>query len=120
MDKLKPCPECGGEFVTLHKKRDKYRYECDDCCCTTAYHWYLTEEEAAAAWNNVERKEPKETTDELKPCPFCGGYAHLDKAYSYYRDIVIYCEGCDTVFTLDDCDATAEDVVNAWNRRAET
>ena len=58
--------------------------------------------------------------DKLRPCPFCGGYAHLDKAYSYYRDIVIYCEGCDTVFTLDACDATAEDVVNAWNRRAET
>lgn len=120
MDKLKPCPECGGEFVKLQKKRGKYRYECDDCCCTTAYHWYLTEEEAAAAWNSLKREKQTEATDELKPCPFCGGYAHLDKAYSYYRDIVIYCEGCDTVFTLDDCDATTEDVVNAWNRRAET
>lgn len=55
----------------------------------------------------------------LKPCPFCGGYAHLDKTYSYFRDIVIYCEECDTVFTLDDCNATEEDIVNAWNRRAE-
>lgn len=55
----------------------------------------------------------------VKPCPFCGGYAHLDKAYSYFRDIVIYCEGCDAVFTLDDCNATAEDIVNAWNRRSE-
>lgn len=120
MDELKPCPECGGEFVKLQKKRGKYRYECDDCCWTTTYHWYLTEEEAAAAWNSLKREKPTEATDDLKPCPFCGGYAHLDKAYSYYRDIVIYCEGCDTVFTLDDCDATAEDVVNAWNRRAET
>lgn len=56
---------------------------------------------------------------EMKRCPFCGGYAHLDKAYSYFRDIVIYCEECDTVFTLDDCNATAEDIVNAWNRRPE-
>ena len=56
---------------------------------------------------------------ELKPCPFCGGYAHMDKAYSYFRDIIVYCEGCDSVFTLDDCGATAEEVANAWNRRAE-
>lgn len=31
---------------------------------------------------------------ELKPCPFCGGYVHLDEAYSYFRDFVLYCEGC--------------------------
>lgn len=57
--------------------------------------------------------------DELKPCPFCGGDAHLDKAYSYFRDIVIYCEGCDVVFTLDDCSTTAKQIVDAWNRRAD-
>jgi len=68
---------------------------------------------------SVTKKEKGGNMSELKPCPFCGGYAHLDKAYSYFRDIVIYCEECDTVFTLDDCNATAEDIVNAWNRRAE-
>lgn len=54
---------------------------------------------------------------ELKPCPFCGGYAHLDKAYSYFRDTVIYCEGCDCVFTLDDRSTSTEEIVNAWNKR---
>lgn len=54
----------------------------------------------------------------LKPCPFCGGYAHLDKAYSYFRDAVIYCEGCDIVFTLDDGDADTKKIVETWNRRA--
>lgn len=54
---------------------------------------------------------------ELKPCPFCGGYAHLDKAYSYFRDTVVYCEGCDSVFTLDDLDKREEEIINAWNRR---
>ena len=57
---------------------------------------------------------------ELKPCPFCGeNAAHLDKAYSYYSDMVIYCESCDTVFSLDDCNATEEQFVAAWNRRAD-
>ena len=56
---------------------------------------------------------------DLKPCPFCEGEnVHLDKAYSYFRDIVIYCEGCDMVFTLDDCNTTEQEVIEAWNRRA--
>ena len=57
------------------------------------------------------------TEHNLKPCPFCGGEAHLNKAYSYYSDIVIYCEGCDSVFSLDDNDKTAEEIVEAWNNR---
>ena len=57
---------------------------------------------------------------DLKPCPFCGGEnVHLDKAYSYFRDIVIYCEDCDMVFTLDDCNTTEQEVIEAWNRRVE-
>ena len=55
--------------------------------------------------------------NELKPCPFCGGKVRLDVAYSYFRDVVIYCDGCDMVFTLDDCIATKEQIAEAWNRR---
>lgn len=55
--------------------------------------------------------------NELKPCPFCGGEVRLDVAYSYFRDVVIYCDGCDMVFTLDDCIATKEQIAEAWNRR---
>lgn len=57
---------------------------------------------------------------ELKPCPFCGECAaHIDKAYSYYSDKVIYCENCDIVFSLDDCNAKEEQLIEAWNRRAD-
>ncbi len=56
---------------------------------------------------------------ELKPCPFCGGYVHLDEAYSYFRDFVLYCEGCDMVFTLDSFCATKDELIEAWNQRAE-
>ena len=66
MSELKPCPGCNGEFVKLHKKRGKYRYECDSDCWTTTNHWYMTEEEAAAAWNDLKREELKETTDEAE------------------------------------------------------
>ena len=48
--------------------------------------------------------------NELKLCPFCGGEVRLDVAYSYFRDTVIYCDGCDMVFTLDDCSATKEQI----------
>lgn len=56
---------------------------------------------------------------ELKPCPFCGGYAHIDKTGSLtlFRNAAIYCEGCDTYFLLDSLRATEEDLINAWNRR---
>ena len=54
---------------------------------------------------------------ELESCPFCGGKVRLDTAYSYFRHTVIYCDGCDMVYTLDDCSATKEQIAAAWNRR---
>lgn len=56
---------------------------------------------------------------ELKPCPFCGGGVRYDKAYSYFRDSVIYCDDCDMVFTLDDCQASDDEICETWNRRAD-
>ena len=60
----------------------------------------------------------KVTTEyDLNPCPFCGGSVHFDTSYSYFRDVVIYCDGCDTIFALDDCTAVDSDLVKVWNRR---
>lgn len=56
---------------------------------------------------------------ELKPCPFCGGYVHLDDAYSYFRDFVLYCESCGMIFTIDSICITKEELIEAWNQRAE-
>ena len=61
----------------------------------------------------------REKLVDLKPCPFCGGNVRFDEAYSYFRDIVIYCDSCDMVFTLDDCETTASEIADAWNRRAD-
>lgn len=57
--------------------------------------------------------------DELKPCAFCGGDVHFDRSYSYFRDVVVYCDECDTIFALDDCTAVDSDLARAWNRRAD-
>ena len=55
---------------------------------------------------------------ELKPCPFCGERSvHLDKVYGYFNDTIIYCENCDIAFSLDDVNATEEQLIEAWNRR---
>lgn len=56
---------------------------------------------------------------ELEPCPFCGGDVRFDKACSYFRDSVIYCNGCDMLFKLDDRAASDDDIARAWNRRAD-
>ena len=44
---------------------------------------------------------------------------YFDTVYSYFRDNVIYCDGCDMVFTLDDVNASEEKIAEAWNRRAD-
>lgn len=53
----------------------------------------------------------------LKHCPFCGGYVHQDHSASYFRELVLYCEGCDMYFALDSFNAEADDLINAFNRR---
>lgn len=55
---------------------------------------------------------------DMKPCPFCGNDA-LSIDSSYFRDTLIYCCECDMYFTLDSFKATREEVIEAWNIRAE-
>lgn len=56
---------------------------------------------------------------ELKPCPFCGGAAKLQRGLTWLI-------GCDTrgcigyrPYSLDRDYETAEEAAEAWNRRAE-
>ena len=57
---------------------------------------------------------------ETKPCPFCGGYVHIDHSSSYFRYEMLYCEGCDMYFALDNFNATEADLIEAFNRRVHT
>ena len=54
--------------------------------------------------------------NELKPCPFCGGEAHLEQyqdAPEYFA--IVRCSQCDIKAVKD----TDEEAIEAWNTRAE-
>lgn len=48
---------------------------------------------------------------ELKPCPFCGGQAHI-----MHEGHWIMCEDCQSESGYYE---TKEETIEAWNRRAE-
>lgn len=50
---LQPCPNCGSK-PKLHKKNNKFYYECDGDCWTQTDK-YDTAEEAGNAWNDLKR-----------------------------------------------------------------
>lgn len=54
MDKLKPCPFCGGEGCIqehrFHGYANTYGVVCLDCCCETKQ-FFETLEDAIEAWN---------------------------------------------------------------------
>ncbi len=53
---------------------------------------------------------------ELKPCPFCGGKAYLDKVTDDYPNYVIRCWGCGV--STQWC-ADKNKAVELWNRRVD-
>ena len=57
----------------------------------------------------------------LKPCPFCGGEAHIKEVVSACS--VVYTVGCSDSecmgFETLLCKTTPEEAIEAWNRRAE-
>ncbi len=53
-------------------------------------------------------------TEELKPCPFCGGNASMRL---YYKGLYgVRCDSCDS--RVGQVFKTREDAIAAWNRRA--
>lgn len=59
MEKLKPCPFCGGKAAIRKKNDDEvgvcYYVFCTKCCCETQYS--RTQTEAIRDWDK--REEPK-------------------------------------------------------------
>lgn len=57
----------------------------------------------------------KDTSDKLKPCPFCGGTdLHLIDTDTQY----LICYDCLSWFTQAEA-VCEEDLIEAWNRRPE-
>lgn len=60
-------------------------------------------------------------SDELKPCPFCGGAAHASlAAYASGATAHALCDGCGAaVLGYGRGERGLRDAVKRWNRRAE-
>lgn len=61
-----------------------------------------------------------ETTDDLLPCPFCGGQARVESigpsGGDYEATYYVQCSACQV--TTDQADAP-QHVIDAWNRRTQ-
>lgn len=53
----------------------------------------------------------------LKPCPFCGHQAALDKDWGHVVCLTCYARGPSTVTIPDSMSATWNDRAEAWNKR---
>ena len=60
-------------------------------------------------------------TNDLKPCPFCGGEAHAAlAAYASGATAHVVCDGCGAkVYGYSRSERGLRDAVESWNRRAE-
>ncbi|MDP8772003.1 Lar family restriction alleviation protein [Serratia marcescens] len=72
------------------------------------------------------KERPVMPANELKPCPFCGGHAEMQRIgneYTKKRSIVVKCTGCRIQLTNSAImhygfDFLHQKTVEAWNRRA--
>ena len=83
-------------------------------------------EEKAAEIRNQRNRE--RLNEQLKPCPFCGGKAHIrnvteSDGYCHYETVCVLCEDCGAQSVQKVSDGyyelycTDEEIAEIWNRR---
>lgn len=85
-----------------------------------------TKERDACDCGGDERKcdfyPERRKTNELKPCPFCGGKAVMHRSRHTNNRFVVYCSNKDEKCKAEPCTNlfdTQEEAAEVWNRRAE-
>lgn len=131
---LKPCPFCGGPAYMDWEIRDREREDnhhqlqviCRECGAETALYDLGTV--AAEKWNHRVAVEASDR-QELKPCPFCGGPAIVQKfrdpevdrrdypISAFYH--VASCSMCGVRVERSENSEDPETTIDAWNRRIE-
>ncbi len=56
----------------------------------------------------------------LKPCPFCGGKAQIEKIYDVKFDVYSWAVSCKKCWAFMYPTQTRENAVQAWNTRKES
>lgn len=104
---MKSCPFCGG-LSNLHEINPNgiklYYIECSECGANTGCSRH--KEDVIDWWS--------ERTDDLLPCPLCGGNASVEKAEKP-NQVCVMCNDCG-VSTLSSEKET--EVIALWNSRA--
>ena len=64
--------------------------------------------------------------EQLKPCPFCGGKAHIrNDIYTYYETVCVSCEGCGAQSIRKISNGyygkhcSYKEIAELWNRRVK-
>lgn len=58
MNKLKPCPFCGGVDLRVRNEINGAWIECNDCCISFEYGEATCVEDCIEAWNRREGEQP--------------------------------------------------------------
>lgn len=113
---LQPCPFCGGDahLVWYNNGYKQIVAECENPRCMSAVCGSETPKEAVAQWNK------RVKSNGLKPCPFCGSSAILEKFNNVKCDVyMVHCQNskcqAETKYSTQ-----AEGVIAIWNKRVNT
>ena len=108
-EELKHCPECGGEAQIVEPVEGMFI-----ACCTKCgfnYRTFADKEIAISNWNE------RTINAQLKPCPFCGGYANLLRGSEFSNDYwYVTCGRCLAETRKVN---SPDDAIRLWNSRKD-
>ena len=106
---LKHCNECGGEAQIVEPVEGMLIAYCTEC--GLHYQTFVHEDLAVSDWNE------RTINAQLKPCPFCGGYANLLRGSEFsnqYWHVV-----CGRCFAETRKVNSHDDAIGLWNERKD-